>query len=255
MSDCLEIDPLVTPYVDGELGSTDRQLVDGHLERCSACRARISVERGACDLLQRRKAELKQDCAPLSLRRRCGARPEAAVVAFPARTPPASRFTVSRLAVAAALLVLVVGALAYRATLGATEALAAELTADHVKCFMLNTVLRTHESVSDVRAYLRSGFDWEAELPAPGTAADLSLVGSRPCLYERGKVAHIMYRHKGLPVSVFMLPGTHYPSELLHTFGHEAVIWTDGGRTFVLIARASPDEVAKVASFVQEALH
>jgi anti-sigma factor RsiW len=150
---------------------------------------------------------------------------------------------------------LVVGALAYRATLGATEALAAELTADHVKCFMLNTVLRTHDSVSDVRAYLRSGFNWEAELPPSGTAAEMSLVGSRPCLYERGKIAHIMYRHKGVPVSVFMLPGIHYPSELVHTFGHEAVIWADGRRTFVLISRGSRDEVTKVASFVQEALH
>ncbi len=36
--------------------------------------------------------------------------------------------------------------------------------------------------------------------------AGLELVGARPCLYGEGRVAHIMYRHHGVPVSLFMLP-------------------------------------------------
>ena len=64
---------------------------------------------------------------------------------------------VSRLAAAAMFLLLVGGALVYRATIGATQAMAAELAADHVKCFMMNTVLQTHESLADVEAYMRRG--------------------------------------------------------------------------------------------------
>jgi len=33
--------------------------------------------------------------------------------------------------------------------------------------------------------------------------------------------------------------------------GHEAAIWSEGDRTFVLIAREPPGEVARMVSFVQ----
>ena len=36
MPDCTSIDPLVTPYVDGELSAAERTCVDEHLRRCSA---------------------------------------------------------------------------------------------------------------------------------------------------------------------------------------------------------------------------
>lgn len=263
MSDCTSIDPLVTPYIDGELLDSERRVVEAHLERCPPCRTRVSAERSACDLLKSRKAELCRTLlAPPALRAHCAsARPQPGVVPF--RPPPpmsaARPFRVRRLAVAATFLLMIAGGLAYRATLGATEAMAAELAADHVKCFMLNTVLRTHESISDVEAYLRSGFAWEAELPPAGAhpVADrdtLDIVGARPCFYEHGKVAHIMYRHRGVPVSVFMLPGAHHEHELVHVFGHEAVIWADAHRTFVLIAKAPRAEVEKVAAFVQASL-
>jgi anti-sigma factor RsiW len=142
----------------------------------------------------------------------------------------------------------------YRATFGATQAIAAELTADHMKCLVLNAVMRTHDSVADVQADLRSGFGWTAQLPEHAEAEGLELVGSRPCLYEHGKIAHIMYRHNGVPVSIFMLPGGRQPRELVSALGHDAVIWSDGERTFVLIARAPRADVERVASFVQASL-
>lgn len=153
------------------------------------------------------------------------------------------------------MLLAVASAVIYRLTVGTPQAIAAELTADHAKCFFLNTVLRTHQSVSEVEGYLRAGFDWEAALPPHPEDVDLQLVGSRPCLYEHGKVAHIMYRHHGVPVSIFMLPGVHYTSNFLHALGHEAVVWADGQRTFVLIAKAPPEQVHEVATFAKASLH
>lgn len=262
MSECTSIEPLVTPYVDGELPDPDRHLVDGHLHACPACRARIEVERAVCTLLRGRRSELRQTPAPAALRARI--RPDAAAsprivpftaaaaVVTPARRPS---WRLSRLAAAAMFLLVIGGAFVYRATVGATQAMAAELAADHVKCFMMNTVLRTHESIADVEAYMRSGFDWAAELPEHVEHEGMQLVGSRPCLYEHGKVAHIMYRHKGVPVSIFMVPGQVHRDELVHVFGHDAVIWSDAHRTFVLIAKASPEEVEHVASFVRASLH
>jgi hypothetical protein len=160
-----------------------------------------------------------------------------------------------RWAVAATVLLGVAGAALYRLTVGAPQAIAAELAADHAKCFALNTIVRTHQSVGEVQAYLRSGFDWEAELSTHAEDADLHVVGARPCLYERGKVAHVMYRHRGVPVSIFMLPGVQYAPNALRAFGHDAVIWNDTQRTFVLIAKAPPEQVRQVVTFVKASLH
>jgi anti-sigma factor RsiW len=83
---------------------------------------------------------------------------------------------------------------------------------------------------------------------------DLSLVGSRLCLYSGGRVAHIMYRYRGRPVSVFMLPGTTRPEQMVEVMGHEAAIWASDGRTFVLIATEPEPDVKRMVSFVRSAL-
>ena len=42
--------------------------------------------------------------------------------------------------------------------------------------------------------------------------------------------------------------------QVVDVMGHEAVIWSGGGRTFVLIAREPRAEVERMASTVQAAL-
>lgn len=255
MSSCTSIDPLVTPYVDGEIPSRDRQLVEQHLQVCAQCRSRVDAERAVSSLLRARRSELKADCAPGGLRARCQLTAAPAVVPFQPKVQARSRRErLPRLAIAAALLIAVGGVATYRVTIGATQAIAAELTADHVKCFLMNGVLGTHDTKEKSEAYLRSAFDWHAELPDHPREADMELVGSRWCLYEHGKVAHVMYKHRGVPVSIFMLPGTTRERALAKAFGHEAVVWADGQRTFVLVAKAPRAEVQEVAAFVQNTL-
>ena len=133
--------------------------------------------------------------------------------------------------------------------------MAAELTADHMKCFALNGVLGTHQESAAVESSMLSGFDWRLHLPDDPARAGLELVGSRPCLYGEGKVAHIMYRHQGKPVSLFMLPKSARTEELVEVLGHEAAIWCAGNRTFVLISREPKPEVERMASFVRASLH
>ena len=133
--------------------------------------------------------------------------------------------------------------------------MAAELAADHLKCFAMNRALGTHQSVAAVESSLAAGFGWRVHLPDdPGRAA-LELVGARPCLYGEGLVAHIMYRHHGNPVSLFMLPQRARRMEVIEIMGHRAAIWSVGQRTFVLVAREPPAEVERMRSFVQAGLH
>src|SRR5260370_36307028 len=85
----------------------------------------------------------------------------------------------------------------------------------------------------------------------------MELVGARVCLYGRGRAAHIMYRHNGQPVSVFMIPKMTRADQVVGVMGHEAAIWSAGGRTLVLIARepAAPgDDLSRMTALVQAAL-
>jgi anti-sigma factor RsiW len=255
MPSCASIDPLVTPYIDGELGGAERAAVEQHIRFCPPCRSRIQAEQSVCRLLRTRQPELTAQRAPEQLHLRCRA-VRASQPTGSARAGSSWRWIgrTPSLAAAAVLLLAAGGAIGYRATFGATQAIAAELTADHIKCLMLNAVMRTHDSVEDVEADLQSGFGWTARLPEHPEQADLELVGSRPCLYEHGKIAHIMYRHKGVPVSIFMLPATQERDGFLESLGHDAVVWSDAERTYVLIARAPRADVERVASFVQASL-
>ena len=255
---CKTLDPLVTPYVDGELDAANRAEVDAHLRVCPPCHSRVAAERNVKELLQTRKAVFQQQGAPPALRAKCAG--IAGTAGFKARTaarPAQSSTWRTRLtpyALAASLVVIVGGAFLYELTDRSVRVLAAELTADHVKCFGLNRLLGTHEAPSIVEGSIGSSFAWPLHLPEGPERAGLELVGARPCLYGEGRIAHIMYRHNGHPVSVFMLPKTSRAEALVDVMGHEAAVWSIGDRTFVLIAREPRGEVQRMASFVHAGL-
>jgi anti-sigma factor RsiW len=98
---------------------------------------------------------------------------------------------------------------------------------------------------------MSSWFGWDVTLPSLAGHDDVSLVGSRPCLYGEGKVAHIMYRHRGRPVSLFMLPRETRQEQVVRIFGHEARMWSEGDRTFVLLAKESEAELDEMVSLVR----
>src|SRR6185369_4518642 len=256
---CQKIDPLVTPFIDGELPDPDRRAVEEHLRACPPCHSRVVAEREVHTLIREKVPALCKAEAPDGLHAKCwdiarltpraDAAPRAAVplVALPRRLAP--------YALAASLVFVVGGAFVYQATDKSSRVLAAELTADHVKCFAMNGLFGRHEGVAAVESSMASSFGWRMHLPADPARAGLELVGSRQCLYGEGEIAHIMYRHDGHPVSLFMLPKSARAEELVEVLGHEAKVWCANGRTFVLVAREPRADVERMASFVQASLH
>ena len=253
---CKKLEPLVTPYVDSELDAANRAELDAHLRVCPPCHSRVAAERNVKELLQTRKAVFQQPCAPPALRAKCAGIAGTAGLKDRTTARPATtwRARLTPYELAASLVVIVGGAFLYELTDRSVQVLAAELTADHVKCFGLNRLLGTHETASVVEGSIGASFAWPLHLPDRPEQCALELVGARPCLYGEGRIAHIMYRHNGHPVSVFMLPKTSRAEALVDVMGHEAAVWSIGDRTFVLIAREPRGEVQRMASFVHAGL-
>ena len=275
---CAALDPLVTRCIDGELPAADQQFVDDHLRRCGSCHARVVAERAARDLVHARRPALTEGHAPVALELKCRELAVSAATHGPdvgrepqrqdvrrasqaaARERPwwSRRLPMGRPALAASL-VLIVGAallaLLYEATDRSARVLAAELAADHVKCFMIDDLLGTRHTPTAVEQSMLSGFGWRLRLPEEFDREGLELVGARPCLYAEGKIAHLMYRYQGRPVSIFMLPRSERPETFVDVLGHQASVWSSGDRTFVLVERGSRAEVQRMASLVRAALH
>jgi anti-sigma factor RsiW len=252
MSSCTSIDPLITQYVDGELPESGRASVEEHLRRCSSCSSRAAAEAEVRDLMSARRPALTAEGAPPALQAQCREIANRALPPPAVRQPAAWRWM--PLAVSGALVTLVAVAFLYQATHYSARLLAAELAADHVKCFAANRVLGTHDEPAAVESAMLSAFGWPLHLPAALQESGLELVGGRRCLYGEGKIAHLMYRERGRPVSIFMLPRRSRPEELVEILGHEAVIWSAGDRTFVLVARGSRAEVEQMALVAKAAL-
>src|SRR6266540_5749452 len=281
MSNCHDIDSLATPYVDGELSDADRRALDHHVRVCAPCHSRIAAERTVREVIRSRQTALCAAAAPAALRAKCAtliaersaaaSAPSALRRALPKlalfsrerrhegprhnRNDAAWRVRLTPYALAASLVLIVGSAFVYQATDASARVMAMELTADHVKCFALNRMFGTQQAAGAVESSMVSSFGWNVHLPEHAARAGLDLVGSRPCLYGEGKIAHIMYRHQGRPVSLFMLPKSARTQELVEVLGHEAAIWCVGNRTFVLVARAPRQDVERLASFARSALH
>ena len=246
--DCSTLETQATPYIDGDIAPEAREAVESHLRVCSPCHARVAAERSVRELIRARRGALTCQCAPAALRVRCAGR------AIAAGRPAPWRTRVVPFVLAAGVLLVVGGTFVNQIADRSSRVLIAELAADHLKCLALNGVLRVdHTPPAAVEISMRSSFGWDVQLPQHPERAGLELVAFRPCLYGKGRIAHLMYRSEGRAVSVFMLPKTTRPTEFVDALGYQAAIWSTGGRTFVVMARGPRPEVQRIAAFVQAA--
>jgi len=236
-SDCRQIETLLPPFVDGEATSRDAALVEAHLTRCAACRRLAQEQREVRALLTSRRALLCEP-APAGLESRVRALAGAGASGWRRLTP---------LAAAAALVLAVSGAF-YWGTGQSSVLLAAQLTLDHIKCFMIDGDDHTHPMTADVaQVRLHESHGLDVRLPAPSERGGARLVGVRSCLYGEGFVAHVLYRVQGEAVSMFVLPGHDASAVDIAAFGRHAEVRSQGGVTYVVVA---PSHLTGVAAAV-----
>jgi anti-sigma factor RsiW len=243
---CRRICDLLAQYADGTLTEAHRAEVQRHLDACPPCRSIASRECGARQLLRACADRLRAEEVPAALRSRCQEL---------SRRPLAASFW-SRRSVrfaAAAVLIIFMGSLLSIVTRQSDALLAAQLTADHLKCF---TLFRPEEGstldAAQAQQMLQERFGMDVHVPASSAPSGLELISARRCLYADGRVPHLMYQANGQNISLFVLDGeSHAPAEF-NAFGHHTRIWSRGNHTFVLITPAPETPVAAAAQYVAE---
>jgi anti-sigma factor RsiW len=245
MASCRDIDPLVTPYVDGVASTAERALVDTHLQACPPCRHRTALETAARETL---RARLCRPCAPDQLRARClKAAAESGITRI-----RASRISLTSLSIAVVAILLVGGVLTYSLTGLSPTVLAAQLTLDHVKCFAVHDAKTPVDARASEQRFARE-YGWEIQLPQVA-GAGLQLVGVRRCYCGDGPAAHVMYRLNGRPISLYMLRDVSRTRASTDVFGHDARIWSNNGRTYVLLGREPEAVMDQLTNTINKAL-
>jgi anti-sigma factor RsiW len=253
MSECRELEPLLAAYVDDEVGPNDVGRLQAHLASCSSCRRRVAGERAAREVLHARRRELVRS-APPQLHKRCAA---CACQPLTRRAVVARRWVTPRkwlpLSFAATVL-LAIAAVFFTTLNGSVEALATQLALDHVKCFQFAPAHAEVDPVVASNLWKRT-YGWLISVPTSAAAEQLELLDVRRCMSTQGASAHIMYKWRGQPLSVYVLnstPGFDARAErLVSRMGQKAVIWSDAGRTYAVVGRGPPTDLEHIAHYLR----
>jgi anti-sigma factor RsiW len=244
MPSCREIDPLFAPYIDGEATADQRAVVDAHLKACPKCRHQTALQSAVRETV---RTKLCRPSAPEALRTRCRAAARAGMGPF-----GTVRSTITSLSLAAALVFVVGGVLLYALTGLSPAVLAAQLTLDHVTCFAVHDADAPVDARASEAQYAR---EYGAAIHLPRTEmAGLQLVGMRRCFCGEGAAAHAMYRLHGRPVSLYVIPDASRERTSTDMFGHDAVIWSKGNVTYVLLGREPRAALEALAKAMEDAL-
>jgi len=155
------------------------------------------------------------------------------------------------LSLAATLLLAVAGVFAFGLN-NTVQALTTQLTIDHVTCFRIAKQTPTNPDEAGQRWAATQG--WDVTVPASSNTHNLEFVCLRRCFVTEGRVAHLMYKWHGQPLSVYVVPssvGAADTQQIVERFGHEAVVWTSRGRTYVVLSRGRPDDLDSVVRYVK----
>jgi anti-sigma factor RsiW len=248
--ECRELESVLTSYVDGESAPPERASVEAHLDRCGSCRDRVAGERAAREVLRARRTELRP-AASETLRARCLAhRRSASAPAAAPRFAPRLRRLVP-LSLAATLLLAVAGVFLFGVN---HEAVAAQLALDHMKCFDIIGEEGTTDPKAAAAAW-QSSKGWSIGVAPSSDEHDLQLVGVRRCFSTDGAAAHCMYRWRGQALSVYIVPraleGVGTAQQVVEKFGHGAIMWTNGPRTYLVVTRGRPRGFEEVAGYIR----
>ena len=251
MSECRRTQERLAPWADDSLPPDERVEVDRHLAACALCRRTAEAERAGHQVLKACASRLRNEPAPPGLRTRC----EALTRERHAGSRAAWARTLIPVTIVALLLVFTASTLFSLATRRSDAVLAAQLTADHAKCFKLFD--SPEAPAMDARVaerQLTDSYGWAVRVPPSAAQSGLQLVGARRCLYADGSIPHVLYHVNGEHVSLFMLEGVSRPPAEVAMLGHRSQIWSHGTTTYVLVSSTSAGNLQTIATYMKHVM-
>ena len=138
------------------------------------------------------------------------------------------------------------------------ETYAAQLSADHLKCFQFPPSAKPTTDVTLIGKEWLESNGWGVKIAGP--SEELQLLGIRRCGSSRGRVAHILYRWRGQPLSVYVLNRRFdHAADAAHDhdvtrLGEHAIVWTDHERTYAVVADRRLADLPRVAAYVRTSI-
>ena len=285
--DCKDLESLVTPYVDGEVTPQQCAAIEAHLSECPECRQCAEAESGARKVVRRCRDSLRASApaAPPALHAKCrklaaehaapdllhgqeqhhGQEQVAAsqglpfvTSAPPFRGTPAGVTTAQRsdwrwwapVSLAATLMLAIAGVLVFGLVSGRGTALAAQLAEDHLRC-MRAVSRRVPADPGTMEERWKTNRGWFVKVPVSSQADDMQFIALRRCFHgDRQELAHALYRHKGRIVSLFIFPDDDSRRHTnLEIMGQRELIWSQGGRSYAVVADGDAADVDKLKAF------
>ena len=253
MGECRDFEPLLASYVDDAADQDVRGAVEAHLRVCPACCDCVAAERAAREMVRARRDSLR-GCASEQLKRRCAAH---GATTHQLKASPAPRPFIRRTLVPlslAATLALAAVTFFFTFTKNA-EVLAAQLAADHVKCFKFSPDPARQIDPAALSQEWGRTRGWPITIPAGSVDQGLTLVDVRRCGSSDGIAAHLMYKWRGTPLSVYVMNSessrARHDQQFVETLGQEAVVWKERGRTYVIVAQGKPRDLEPVVRYVR----
>jgi anti-sigma factor RsiW len=251
---CEEARKLIPGYADGELDLRTSLEVEQHLKECSSCARELE---GVAVLRSALKENLPYYEASAALRKRVRSSTRAAI-----RTETRSR---SRLefvstawrwpvAVAAALLVAILGRGLIRGRSSTGDVLGREVVASHVRSLMANHLT---DVLSSNQHTVKPWFDGKLDF-AP-VVLDLStqgfpLIGGRLDYIDGHPVAALVYHDHLHVINLFTWPSGHTPNTQMNIAtqqGYNSVYWTESGMEYWAVSDVAPPELDRFAQLVR----
>ncbi len=247
MADCQRVAARLSAYVDGLLPSGEHTEVTRHLGACPPCRTAEHRERVARDMVRSQARELSAIALPPGLRTRC----ESLARDLAAHRSGGPAAFLTRFAPLTAVMTLVIGFFLFSlATHRSDTVLAAQLTADHAKCFRFFAGDSAGADARRVEQLLKRDYGWDVHVPPSSAAHGIRLRGARRCLYADGTLPHVMYDVDGHHVSLYVLDGvTRRPADLV-SLGHRYRSWMSGTRTYVLVWPVTAGDMPAAVQYV-----
>ena len=241
--DCDAAKPLLSVYLDGELGAGESLALETHLEGCADCREVLARAEAASAAI-RGQAEYFRSPGPLRARIL-----DQLQASLPAAPPvrAAARWRVFGIgSLAASAAALAASLLLFINAPGPANLIADQIVASHVRSMMAQHL--TDVASSDQHT-VKPWFDGKLDLAPPVVdlaKAGFPLVGGRLDYIDHRPVAALVYRHDKHLINLFVMPATGAATaatDVTLIRGYEVLRWSAGGMDFWAVSDLNPGEL------------